>query len=108
MVEGSALFEVFTHLDYAVRHWPTERAGPFDPRRFEGGFRSAMRSIAGSGRALEMNTRCLWPWMPQWWAQEGGRTVWVSSRSLAPVVGANVGPGSVGSPGPALGGPSRH
>jgi histidinol-phosphatase (PHP family) len=84
MVEGSALFEVFTHLDYAVRHWPTERAGPFDPRRFEGGFRSAMRSIAGSGRALEMNTRCLWPWMPQWWAEEGGRAVSFGSDSHVP------------------------
>ncbi len=28
MVEGSAAFEVFTHLGYAVRHWPTEQAGP--------------------------------------------------------------------------------
>ncbi|KRA24019.1 hypothetical protein ASD65_05980 [Microbacterium sp. Root61] len=75
MVDGSDSFEVFTHIDYAVRSWPVDAAGPFDPRRFEGGFRAAMRSIAGSGRALEMNTRRLWPWMPQWWAQEGGRAV---------------------------------
>lgn len=53
MVEGSQLFHAFTHIDYAVRAWPTWELGPFDPREFEEGFRAAMRSIAGSGRALE-------------------------------------------------------
>jgi histidinol-phosphatase (PHP family) len=75
MVAGSDSFAVFTHIDYAVRSWPIAVAGPFDPRRFEDGFRTAMRAIADSGRALEMNTRRLWPWIPQWWAEEGGRAV---------------------------------
>ncbi|WP_084039376.1 PHP domain-containing protein [Demequina sp. NBRC 110053] len=75
MVNGSDSFSVFTHIDYAVRSWPVQSAGPFDPRRFEEGFREGMRAIAGSGRALEMNTRRLWSWVPEWWAQEGGRTV---------------------------------
>src|SRR4051812_25309177 len=75
MVEGSQAFEVVTHLDYAARAWPVDQAGPFDPSRFEELFRAAMRSIAASGRALEMNTRRLWPWLPQWWAEEGGRAV---------------------------------
>lgn len=75
MVAGSTSFEVFTHIDYAVRSWPAVTAGPFDPRRFEEGFRAAMRAIADTGRALEMNTRRLWPWIPQWWAEEGGRAV---------------------------------
>lgn len=75
MVSGSDAFEVFTHIDYAVRAWPTEEVGPFDPRPFEEGFRSAMRAIAGTGRALEMNTRRLWSWIPQWWREEGGRAV---------------------------------
>jgi histidinol-phosphatase (PHP family) len=75
MVEGGD-FEVFTHIDYAVRYWPLEEHGPFDPRPFEDGFRQAMRAIAQSGRALEMNTRRpLQPWIPQWWAEEGGRAV---------------------------------
>jgi histidinol-phosphatase (PHP family) len=75
MVDGGD-FEVFTHLDYAVRHWPGEEHGPFDPRVFEDGFRQAMRSIASSGRALEMNTaHHLRPWIPQWWFEEGGRAV---------------------------------
>lgn len=84
MVAGSNTFEVFTHLDYAVRSWPTETAGPFDPRRFEEHFRAAMRTIASSGRALEMNTRRLWPWMPQWWKEEGGRTVSFGSDAHIP------------------------
>lgn len=75
MVAGSDSFEVFTHIDYAVRSWPTTGAGPFDPRVFEEGFRTAMRAIAASDRALELNTRRLWPWIPQWWVEEGGRAI---------------------------------
>lgn len=75
MVAGSDSFEVLTHIDYAVRYWPIEHDGPFDPRRFEEGFRAAMRALADSGRVLEMNTRRLWPWIPQWWREEGGRAV---------------------------------
>lgn len=84
MVAASDAFEVFTHLDYAVRFWPTADAGPFDPRRFEEGFRAAMGAIAGSGRALEMNTRRLWPWMPQWWKEQGGRAVAFGSDAHVP------------------------
>lgn len=75
MVAGSDSFTVFTHIDYAVRSWPAVTAGPFDPRQFEEGFRAAMRAIAGSERVLEMNTRRLWPWIPRWWAEEGGCAV---------------------------------
>lgn len=75
MLDGAG-FEVFTHIDYAARYWPTGQHGPFDPRRFEDGLRQAMRSIAGTGRALEMNTgHSLRPWIPQWWTEEGGRAV---------------------------------
>ncbi|NLP83801.1 PHP domain-containing protein [Microbacterium sp. CFH 90308] len=84
MVAGSDSFEVFTHIDYAVRAWPTTTAGPFDPRRFEAGFRDAMRAIAQSERALEMNTKRLWPWMPQWWKEEGGRAVTFGSDAHGP------------------------
>ena len=84
MVAGSDAFEVFAHLDYAVRNWPSGQAGPFDPRQFEEGFRTAMRAIAESGRALEMNTRRLWPWLPQWWKEEGGRAVCLGSDAHVP------------------------
>ncbi|WP_123507927.1 PHP domain-containing protein [Frondihabitans sp. PhB188] len=75
MVAGSDSFEVLTHIDYAARTWPANVAGPFNPREFEEGFRAAMRAIANSGRALEMNTRRLRPWTPQWWVEEGGQAV---------------------------------
>jgi histidinol-phosphatase (PHP family) len=78
------IFEVFTHIDYAVRSWPAQTEGPFDPRRFEEGFRTAMRSLADSGRALEMNTRRLWPWVPEWWSQEGGRLIAFGSDTHGP------------------------
>ncbi|RKR74732.1 PHP domain-containing protein [Frondihabitans australicus] len=84
MIAGSESFEVFTHIDYAVRSWPTQTEGPFDPRRFEEGFRAAMRSLADSGRALEMNTRRLWPWIPRWWSQEGGRSLTFGSDTHGP------------------------
>lgn len=84
MVAGSDSFAVFTHIDYAARSWPTTTAGPFDPRPFEEGFRAAMRAIADSGRALEMNTRRLQPWIPQWWSEEGGRAVSFGSDAHAP------------------------
>jgi len=84
MVAGSDTFEVFNHIDYAVRSWPIEAAGPFDPRRFEDGFRQAMRAIANSDRALEMNTRRLWSWIPQWWSEEGGRAVSFGSDAHGP------------------------
>lgn len=75
MIDGGD-FDVFTHIDYAARYWPVAEHGPFDHRPFEDGFRQAMRTIAGSERALEMNTgRTLRPWIPQWWAEEGGRAV---------------------------------
>jgi histidinol-phosphatase (PHP family) len=85
MVAGAGPHEVVTHLDYAVRYWPEETEGPFDPRAFEEELRGAMRAIAGSGRALEINTRRLRPWIPQWWAEEGGRAVSFGSDSHTPL-----------------------
>lgn len=89
MVDGS-YFQVFTHIDYAARAWPAWRLGPFDPRQFESGYRVAMRAIANSGRALEMNTGRLWSWVPQWWSEEGGRSVTFGSDAhTADAVGRN-------------------
>lgn len=84
-VAGEGPHEVVTHLDYAVRYWPEEAEGPFDPRTLEEEFRAAMRAIAASGRALEINTRRLRPWIPQWWAEEGGRAVSFGSDSHTPL-----------------------
>lgn len=84
MVAGSSTFSVFTHIDYAVRSWPVATEGPFDPTRFEEGFRGAMRSIADHGVALELNTRRLGAWVPQWWAEEGGSAVTFGSDAHEP------------------------
>lgn len=55
MLTGSSVFAVFCHIEYVIRYWPTEQEGPFDPKRFEDEFRQAMRAIAGTDRALELN-----------------------------------------------------
>lgn len=64
--------------------WPDSEFGPFDPKQFEEGFREAIRAIATSERALEMNTRRLWPWIPQWWAEEGGKSISFGSDAHEP------------------------
>ena len=80
MIAGSDACAVFTHIEYAVRYWPTEQEGPFNPRICEDAFRQAMRDLAGSGRALEMNVGGpLRPWIPQWWSEEGGRAITFAS-----------------------------
>ncbi|MGC0251998.1 PHP domain-containing protein [Pseudactinotalea sp. Z1748] len=90
MVNGSDVFEVLAHIDYAIRTWPTATVGPFDPRPFEDAFRGAMRSIADGDRALEMNTRRLWSWIPEWWAEAGGKAVSFGSDAHTPdAVAAN-------------------
>ncbi|MGP5056282.1 PHP domain-containing protein [Brachybacterium paraconglomeratum] len=81
VVAADGPHEVVTHIDYAVRYWPEEDEGPFDPRPLEEEFRGAMRAIAASGRALEINTRRLRPWIPQWWAEEGGEAISFASHT---------------------------
>ncbi|MFL0457495.1 PHP domain-containing protein [Brachybacterium paraconglomeratum] len=85
VVAADGPHEVVTHIDYAVRYWPEEDEGPFDPRPLEEEFRGAMRAIAASGRALEINTRRLRPWIPQWWAEEGGEAISFGSDSHTPL-----------------------
>jgi histidinol-phosphatase (PHP family) len=31
MIAGSDMYEVFTHIDYAVRYWPAQQEGPVQP-----------------------------------------------------------------------------
>lgn len=82
-------FDVFTHIDYAARYWPEHEHGPFNHLHFEDGFRQAMRALASSGRALEMNTgQSVRPWIPQWWAEEGGKAVSFGSDDHTGTTGA--------------------
>lgn len=84
MVESSSLFETLAHVDYAVRSWPADTAGPFDPYAFEDEFRTVFQTLAQSDRTLELNTRRLWPWIPRWWAEEGGKRVRFGSDAHTP------------------------
>ena len=85
MMSGSDAFAVFTHIDYAVRYWPTQSAGPFNPRDFEDDFRGALGCVAACGRVLELNVGGrLRPWIPQWWSEEGGRAITFASDAHSP------------------------
>jgi histidinol-phosphatase (PHP family) len=85
LVAGYDDFGVLAHIDYVVRTWP-EHAGRFDPRDFEDEFRNALRVLAGSGRALEVNTAgpCHVE-IVRWWREEGGRVVTFGSDAHEPM-----------------------
>jgi histidinol-phosphatase (PHP family) len=85
MVSHSGIFSVVAHIDYPVRFWPVDRAGPFDPAAFEDEFRGALRATAQSGRALEINTRVpLHTTILTWWHEEGGDAVTFGSDAHMP------------------------
>jgi len=84
LAASDAPFGVLAHIDYAVRHWP-EAAGPFRPADFETEFRDVLDALAGSGRALEINTRIpLAPELVAWWADAGGDAVSFGSDAHRP------------------------
>ncbi len=84
MLAGSSTFTVFCHIEYPARYWPKDQEWPFDRKRFEDEFRQAMRSIASTERALELNIGGpIRPWIPQWWAEEGGRAITHTTDWLA-------------------------
>lgn len=49
MVAGSDTFAVFTHIDYAVRTWPTDTAGPFEPSVIAANFPEAAAMLEHFG-----------------------------------------------------------
>jgi histidinol-phosphatase (PHP family) len=86
LIEGSDAFSVLAHIDYPVRDWPAG-AGDFDPSAFQEEFRHALRVLAGSGRALEINTEVpLGPQIARWWREEGGMAVTFGSDAHEPDV----------------------
>jgi histidinol-phosphatase (PHP family) len=85
MVSSDEPFAVLAHIDYPVRSWPVETAGPFDPGAFEDEFRHALRRTAQSGRALEVNTRLpLHATVLAWWHEEGGDAITFGSDAHLP------------------------
>ena len=84
LIAGPVDFGVLAHLDYPVRYWPAA-AGPFDPAAFEDEFRHVLRLLAGTGRALEVNTQVpLPPVVVRWWREAGGRAVTFGSDAHLP------------------------
>lgn len=85
LIEGHGRFDVLTHIDFAVRYWPEDEVGSFDPRPFEEDFRQAMRLLASTDRALEFNVGgIVRPWIPQWWSEESGRLISFGSDAHVP------------------------
>jgi histidinol-phosphatase (PHP family) len=84
LVKGSDVFAVLAHIDFPVRYWPAQ-AGPYDPYAFQDEFRHALRVLADSGRALEINTRVpLHLEIIRWWHEEGGDAVTFGSDAHHP------------------------
>ena len=89
LIGESDAFSVLAHIDYPVRYWPAQ-AGRFDPHVFEDEFRYALRTLAGSGRALEVNTVVpLRPEVVRWWREEGGTAITFGSDAHEPAVLGN-------------------
>lgn len=85
LVTVSDDFAVLAHIDYPVRSWPVETAGPFDPRAFENEFRYALRATADSGKALEVSTVVpLHSVVLRWWHEEGGDAITFGSDAHDP------------------------
>jgi histidinol-phosphatase (PHP family) len=84
MIERSDAFSILAHITYPVRYWPTT-ADPFEPVEFEHEFRQALRMLAASGRALEVNTTDRFsPHIVRWWREEGGQAVTFGSDAHEP------------------------
>jgi histidinol-phosphatase (PHP family) len=84
MIKICDQFAVLAHIDYPARYWPAD-LGPFDPGAFEDEYRDTLRSLADSGRALEINTQLpLAPRVVQWWRDVGGEAVTFGSDAHDP------------------------
>jgi histidinol-phosphatase (PHP family) len=84
LIAGSDVFAVLAHIDYPVRSWPAQ-AGPYDPNAFQDEFRHALHALAGSGRALEVNTQLpLHQEVVRWWREEGGEAITFGSDAHDP------------------------
>ncbi|PWJ48285.1 histidinol-phosphatase (PHP family) [Quadrisphaera granulorum] len=84
MAASDAPFEVLGHLDYPLRYW-TPEAGPLPWADLEEQVRHVLTVLAGSGRALEVNTtRPMEMLVVRWWHAAGGQAVSFGSDAHAP------------------------
>jgi histidinol-phosphatase (PHP family) len=89
MIGSSDVFQVLAHCDYPRRYWPGGR-DRYPEKLFEEEYRAVFRALAGSGRALEVNTTSpLWSVdLLRWYREAGGDAVSFGSDAHLP---ANVG-----------------
>jgi histidinol-phosphatase (PHP family) len=87
MVESSDVFEVLAHVDFPRRYWPGG-SHRYVEKDYEEEYRTVFRALAGSDRALEVNTTSPLASVDQvrWFAEEGGRAVSFGSDAHAPTL----------------------
>jgi histidinol-phosphatase (PHP family) len=85
MITSSDVFQVLAHCDYPRRYWPGGR-DRYPEAAFEEEYRAVFRALAGSGRALEVNTTSpLWSVdLLRWYREEGGDAVSFGSDGHQP------------------------
>jgi histidinol-phosphatase (PHP family) len=85
MIESSAVFQVLAHVDFPRRYWPGGH-DRYVEKAFEEEYRAVFRALAGSGRALEVNTTSPLASADQvrWFHEEGGEAVSFGSDAHAP------------------------
>jgi histidinol-phosphatase (PHP family) len=85
LIEGSDLFEILAHLDFPRRYWP-KGAHLYSEAPFEAEYRAVLRTLAGTGRALEINTKSPLASVDllRWWREAGGTAVSFGSDAHVP------------------------
>lgn len=85
MIESSDVFQVLAHVDFPRRYWPGG-SHRFVEKDYEEEYREVFRALAGSGRALEVNTSSPLASADQvrWFYEAGGEAVSFGSDAHAP------------------------
>ena len=85
MVENSDVFEVLAHVDFPRRYWPGG-SDRYAEKDYEEEYRAVFRALAGTGRALEVNTTSPLASVDQvrWFFEEGGEAVSFGSDAHQP------------------------
>jgi histidinol-phosphatase (PHP family) len=85
MIESSDVFQVLAHVDFPRRYWPGG-SHRYVEKDYEEEYRAVFRALAGSGRALEVNTSSPLASADQvrWFHEEGGEAVSFGSDAHAP------------------------
>ena len=85
MIESSDVFQVLAHVDFPRRYWPGG-SHRYVEKDFEEEYRAVFRALAGTGRALEVNTGSPLASVDQvrWFWEEGGEAVSFGSDAHQP------------------------